>query len=229
MVASSVVLPLAFGLGMLHALDADHVVAVAGLAARCRSRRAAMAASARWAIGHGLSLWVIGAAVLLLGLAVPEDFSAGAERGVAVALVLIGIWVLWDLRRSGPHLHFHRHGRVGFHAHLHAHAGAEPGEVRAPHAHEHGAVTVGLLHGAAGSAPLLALLPLSQTGSPWLGLAYLILFGLGVLTAMVIFGGLFGGLLIWVAGRGRMLIKSLRLAVALSAIGLGAHMLHAGI
>lgn len=79
MVASGVVLPLAFGLGMLHALNADHVVAVAGLAARCRSRRAVMAANARWAIGHGLSLWAIGAAVLLLDMAVPEDCWSGSR------------------------------------------------------------------------------------------------------------------------------------------------------
>jgi high-affinity nickel permease len=82
------VLTLAFGLGLMHALDADHIMAVSGLASARPGRRRALAFCARWAIGHGLSLLSIGAAVLLLGLAIPVSLSAHAESLVGVVLML---------------------------------------------------------------------------------------------------------------------------------------------
>ncbi len=163
------VLTLAFGLGMLHALDADHIMAVSTLASTRSGRQRALAFCARWAIGHGLTLLTIGAAVLLLGMAIPARLSADAESLVGVVLVLIGAWVLWDLWRRRVHLHFHAHEGAITHAHWHL---DQPGAARRGehgHAHGHGAVLVGVMHGTAGSAPLLALLPMAQHG-PWFGL-----------------------------------------------------------
>lgn len=245
-----VVLSLAFGLGMLHALDADHIMAVTGLASRRPDWRTTLRFCLRWAIGHGVSLSVIGAGVLLLGMAIPDRLSAMAEHLVGVVLVAIGAWLLWSLYRRGAHLHFHVHDNAGhkriWHAHWHVHGRHAHGEhaahgqhavvthdhatvaspARNGHRHDHSAVLVGVLHGTAGSAPLLALLPLAKLGSPWLGLAYLVLFGLGVIAAMLIFGGVLGGVYAWLARFGDRLVRALRTAVALSSIGYGLFLLH---
>jgi ABC-type uncharacterized transport system, permease component len=222
------ILSLAFGLGLVHALDADHVMAVTGLASHCPDRRRSLTLSVRWAIGHGLSLLAVGTAVLLLGRAIPQALSALAEGAVGLVLIGIGLGLLWDLAHRRVHLHFHRHDGLPPHAHLHAHGRRTSrwAHQRDPHAHHHSAVLVGVLHGCAGSAPLLALLPLSQLGSPWLGLAYLFMFGLGTLVAMVVFGGVLGGLMAWLMHRGDRVIRSLRTAVAVSSIALGMDLLY---
>jgi ABC-type nickel/cobalt efflux system permease component RcnA len=154
------ILALAFGLGMLHALDADHIAAVANLAGHGPSRPHALLTGGLWALGHGLSLLLLGAAVLLLGMAIPERFSALAEHLIALVLIGIGLWVLWDLYRRQVHLHFHSHDGLLQHGHLHAHPrngsghgfalrGAHEGHPydhrdhrRDPHAHDHGALLV---------------------------------------------------------------------------------------
>ncbi|HEX9626070.1 MAG TPA: sulfite exporter TauE/SafE family protein [Acidiferrobacterales bacterium] len=213
------VLGLAFGLGLMHALDADHIMAVSGLASA--RRRGALAFCARWAVGHGLTLLGIGAAVLLLGMAIPERLSAVAEAAVGAVLIAIGAFVLWDLWRRRLHLHFHTHGGLPPHAHWHTHA-----RDRGAHRHRHGALLVGVMHGAAGSAPLLALLPVAGRTAPWFGMAYLLAFGVGVLAAMLVFGGLIGVVFERLSRRGDVLLRATRALVALGAMGFGAVLLH---
>lgn len=212
------VLALAFGLGLMHALDADHIMAVSGLASA--RRRGALAFCARWAVGHGLTLLGIGAVVLLLGMAIPERLSALAESAVGAVLVAIGIWVLWDLWRRRLHLHFHVHGGLPPHAHWHTHA-----HDRGAHRHRHGALLVGVMHGAAGSAPLLALLPAAGRTAPWFGMAYLLTFGVGVLVAMLVFGGVIGAVFGRISRRGENMFRTTRALVALSSMGFGAVLL----
>jgi sulfite exporter TauE/SafE len=88
-------------------------------------------------------------------------------------------------------------------------------------------VLVGVLHGTAGSAPLLVLLPLSQMSSPWVGLAYLLLFGVGVFFAMLLFGGALGQLFDLARNWGQQFINGLRILVSLVSIGFGASLLFA--
>lgn len=222
------ILSLAFGLGLLHALDADHIMAVSGLAARRPSLRNSLRFCARWAVGHGLTLLLIGSAVLLLGMAIPEQLSTWAETFIGAVLVAIGVWILWDLLRSRAHLHFHDHDDLPRHAHWHAHHDHSVPHSEEAHQHRHSAVLVGILHGAAGSAPLLALIPLAGLGgSPWLGMAYLGLFGFGVLLAMFLFGGLLGSTFAWIDRWGTRALRITRSGVAISAVGFGLYLLQA--
>jgi ABC-type nickel/cobalt efflux system permease component RcnA len=118
------------------------------------------------------------------------------------------------------HIHFHRHDQLPRHAHWHRHQESVDHQ-RDPHHHQHAAVLVGLVHGTAGSAPLLGLLPLAKLGSPLLGLGYLAMFSLGVLLTMTVFGGLFAGLLSRIAHWGDRAIRGLRALIGGGAITLG--------
>ncbi len=182
------VFALAFLIGMRHALEADHLAAVASLVARGASLRAAAARGAAWGLGHALTLLAVGGIALLFGAEIPPGWERAAEAGVGVVLVALGLDVLRRLRRDRVHVHFHRHadGVVHLHAHGHAPGGAHE---RASHEHDHQlpgrAIWVGAAHGLAGSAALL-LLTLQSVASPGLGLTYIALFGLGSVAGMAL-------------------------------------------
>ena len=218
------ILSLAFGLGIIHALDADHIMAVSGLASTRPDARNCLRFCLRWAVGHGTSLLLIGLLVFTLGLAIPHSLSHYAENAVGILLIAIGVWILWELIRSNAHLHFHKHDDLPEHAHWHQHADKNDHH-NDPHAHKHSAVIVGLLHGTAGSAPLLVLIPMAQLESAWLGMGYLVLFSLGVLLAMLFFGGLLGKVYKSLSKWGNRAVHLLRLLIAMSAITFGLHLM----
>lgn len=220
------VFSLAFGLGMLHALDADHVMAVSGLCSTRPGWRTSLSFCLRWALGHGISLLLIGVAVILFGMSIPVALSGVAESMVALVLIGIGAYVIWDLWRRRAHLHFHYHDDLPRHAHWHTHPGGGGGEhQKERHVHGHGAMMVGVLHGMAGSAPLLALIPLSRLGSPWVAALYLLVFSLGVLVAMLLFGGVLGGVFGLLSRWGTRLVYSLRLLVGCGSMLFGGYLL----
>lgn len=181
------VLGLGFLIGMKHALEADHVAAVASLATGQRSFGETTRLGVAWGLGHTVTLFLIGGVVLALDTVVPETVARVLEFAVGLMLVALGIDVIVRLRRGKAHFHAHDHGGARhFHAHRHR---AEERHDRAAHAHVHPrglplrAMVVGLVHGMAGSAALV-LLTLSTIQSPWMGMAYMALFGLGSMVGM---------------------------------------------
>ncbi|HEY4134450.1 MAG TPA: urease accessory protein [Alphaproteobacteria bacterium] len=192
------VLLLGLFLGMKHAMEADHVAAVASLAARSGTVGEAARLGVAWGMGHTLTLFVIGAAVLLLGAAIPETATHVLEFAVGVVLVGLGIDVVRRMLKEGVHVHAHQH-QGERHLHLHQHDNvAAPAAVAhsatphavTSHAHAHKrvlplrALCVGLVHGMAGSAALIVL-TLGSIQSVWLGVAYIGLFGIGSIAGML--------------------------------------------
>jgi hypothetical protein len=179
-----------FLFGLRHALDADHIAAVASLATRTRSAGETMRVGLAWGLGHALTLFLVCAAVLALDLGLPERVAHVAEFLVGAMLVALGFDVVRRTVRERLHVHAHRHDGNRPHVHIHSHAG----EVRhddASHAHAHAAglpkraVMVGLMHGLAGSAALL-LLSVGASGSITFGLLYVALFGIGSMVGMAV-------------------------------------------
>ena len=183
-------LVLGFFLGMRHALEADHVAAVAALATRSSSRRDIIRVATVWGVGHTTALVLFGSVVLGLEATVPARVSAGFEAMVGIVLVVLGVNVLRRLRRARVHFHVHEHAGGVRHFHAHGHETARHDPQHHEHAHPRGlfgkAVLVGGLHGLAGSAALV-LLSLQAIHSTSRALAYLAVFGAGSILGMVLF------------------------------------------
>jgi hypothetical protein len=162
MLTSLSVLALGFLLGMRHATDPDHVVAVATIVSQQRSVARAAGIGALWGAGHTATIVLVGGAILLFRLAVPPRLGLAMEFAVAMMLVLLGVRTL----RAGA-LWPRGGGRRA--------AGLSP--VRP--------VLVGFVHGLAGSA-FVVMLVLTAIPSPVVGIAYLLVFGVGTVAGMTL-------------------------------------------
>lgn len=181
-----------FLLGLQHALEADHIAAVSTIATGQKGFGRIVRHGAAWGIGHAAMLGGFGGAVYALKLSLNERLATGLEFAVGAMLVLLGARALWLIVKSRIHFHVHRHGSGEVHVHAHSHAGdiADHRLSRHEHAHApHGwgrSLAVGVMHGLAGSAALVALAASSAPSMP-LGIAFMVLFGLGTIAGMALF------------------------------------------
>src|SRR5262245_31763771 len=113
-------------LGMRHALEADHLAAVASLATRSRSLRSTVAQGVAWGLGHTATLLAVGALCLALRSAIPPRLGEALEAVVGVMLLGLGADVLWRLRVRRVHVHVHRHTDGVVHLHAHSHSPDQP-------------------------------------------------------------------------------------------------------
>jgi ABC-type nickel/cobalt efflux system permease component RcnA len=153
-VQSLPVVVLGFLLGMLHATDADHVIAVSTIVSSQRSVGSAARVGFLWGVGHTCTVFVVGSAVVLFNLAIPPRLELAMEFCVALMLVLLGVLTLsrvsshvretltaalaegrWHHPHAepapGPHGHPHAHGDY-VHAHAHGHGAGEHGHADTP-------------------------------------------------------------------------------------------------
>jgi len=166
---------LGFILGMRHSSDPDHVVAVGTILSRQPSVRKGAMIGAVWGLGHTLTIFLVGSAIILFRISIPPRLGLGMEFMVAVMLILLGILNLTGLF---PRL------RSGF-------LGANREQLR----HRMKTTTsrhivlrslgVGIVHGLAGSAAV-ALLVLATIPSPGWAVCYLLVFGLGTIAGMTL-------------------------------------------
>ena len=103
---------LGFGLGLAHALDADHVMAVSALSNQRPSLRRSIRFSANWALGHSGVLLACGLALFALGVALPPALQQASEIAVGALLILLGLWCFWRFRQESIELQAHRHGDI---------------------------------------------------------------------------------------------------------------------
>src|SRR3954468_3669400 len=199
-----VVLLLAFALGLRHASDPDHLVAVSTLVADTRGRaaRAAARLGAAWGLGHAATLLAFGLPVLLLRSFLPHVVEQSAEALIGVIIVVLAARLLLRWRRGAYHVHVHAHeGRT--HAHVHSHAR------EAGHVHDHAvrtpakAFAIGLVHGTAGSAGVAVLL-IAAIPSTALACAALVVLVLGCALSMALMSAAVGGALNAATARRRL-------------------------
>jgi nickel/cobalt exporter len=228
------------GLGLLHALDADHVMAVSALSNRKPSLKRTLKFSAHWAFGHGSVLIVLGLLFFGLGVALPKAIQQIAESSVGVLLIVLGLACFWQFHKEkiilNKHTHEHSQGSIE-HTHLHVADHAKnhdtdnlnktdpkpesPQQVKEAHT----PVMVGILHGLAGSAPALALIPAMMHTSLAEAMGYLLLFSTGVLFSMVAFGLSFGLVQKQLQQKSVRVFNGSRKVIASAAVGIGCYWL----
>lgn len=176
---------LGFTLGLVHALDPDHLVAVGTVVSEEHAVRRSALLGAVWGLGHTTSLALVGLAVLTLHVTVPPMLAQGMEFGVALMIMLLGAALFWrSARQLIVHAHDHSH-RGGPHAHVHLHDGRTSDHDHHRFKSGQKAFAIGLVHGLAGSAAL-SLLVLATLPSLSLGLLYILVFGIGSTGAMLV-------------------------------------------
>jgi len=203
------IISVGFVLGMRHATDADHVVAVTTIVSRERSLGPAAWLGALWGVGHTVTIVIVGGAIILFNVVIPPRVGLLMELAVSLMLIALGVWNLRGTWRAlvemvrpaaaaHAHPHVHAHGDY-VHAHPHPHD-------REPHPHRLDQtplarldrsfrqlrayqivrpVVVGVVHGLAGSAAV-ALLVLTTIRTPSWAMAYLVLFGIGTVAGMLL-------------------------------------------
>jgi len=208
MVSFLSIIALGFFLGMRHATDPDHVIAVTTIVSRERRVSKSAWIGAFWGVGHTLTIFVVGAAIILFGLVIPPRIGLSMELAVGAMLILLGLFNVRSFFRAVPapvqtaivqvHSHHHAHGDY-IHTHPHSHS---------PEQHPHAAdetpvaridrvmmrftayrplrpLIIGIVHGLAGSAAV-ALLVLATIRDPRWAIAYLLVFGVGTIAGMMV-------------------------------------------
>ncbi len=169
-------------LGLKHAFDSDHLIAVSTIVTRERSAWRSLWIGLFWGIGHTFTLLMVGLIVLGLKKQIPPPVGLSLECLVGLVLIGLGLTTLYDCWRKWVHAHSHVHAGAP-HLHFHMH------EDSPAHQHPHPVrlgfrpLLVGMVHGLAGSAALM-LLVLATIPSPALGLMYIVIFGGGSIVSM---------------------------------------------
>jgi len=191
------IIALGFFLGMRHATDADHVVAVTTIVSRERSVRSAALIGVLWGLGHTITIFLVGSLIILFGIIIPPRLGLTMELSVGLMLILLGILNLsgmmrWITQNIAPG-HSHSRGTT-----VHTHTPQDSSEkaetslswldrtfgrvglyqVLRP-------LAVGIVHGLAGSAAV-ALLVLTTIRVPIWAMVYLLVFGLGTVAGMML-------------------------------------------
>jgi len=197
------IIAIGFFLGMRHATDPDHVIAVSTIVSHQKKTSRAALIGAMWGMGHTITILVVGTAIILFNLVIPARLGLGMELAVGFMLIVLGAWNLVSFFRDIPtqpeaHSHPHTHGDY-IHNHLHTHG---------PHGHSHAPeqtplakldrtfgkaslyqlarpLVVGIVHGLAGSAAV-ALLILASIQNPRWAILYLAVFGIGTIAGMML-------------------------------------------
>jgi len=204
------IVAIGFFLGVRHATDPDHVIAVTTIVSRQKKISRAALTGAFWGLGHTLTIFVVGAVIILFGVVIPARIGLSMELSVALMLIILGAMNVAAFLRSARsiakvegavatvHTHHHSHGDY-IHSHPHSHN---------PESHPHAPektplarmdrlfgrrelyrhlrpLLVGIVHGLAGSAAV-ALLVLTTIRDPRWAIAYLLVFGLGTVAGMML-------------------------------------------
>ncbi len=193
---------LGFLLGLRHATDADHVVAVTTIVSRENTLARAARVGALWGLGHSITLFVVGGAIVLFRLVIPPRIGLGLEFGVALMLILLG----FNNLRGGATPHSHDGDAIA------TGPGLRP-------------VVIGVVHGLAGSAAiaLLVLATIRETG--W-ALAYLAVFGVGTIAGMMVVTSLLAAPALYAGKRVVRFQRGIRLAAGALSLIFGALLAH---
>ncbi|WP_440877065.1 urease accessory protein UreH domain-containing protein [Thalassotalea sp. PLHSN55] len=155
--------------GVIHAFDADHIMAMASFSGQHRDKKSILTHTLKWGMGHGGVLVILGLLLIFVGFQLPQWFVHYAEILVGVVLIYLGLKLILFLHHSGV---FNLQSQL---SKIKIFTGK----------HDHTSLFIGMLHGVAGSAPLLVIMPNMQQAE---FILHISLFSLGCLVGMFCFG-----------------------------------------
>jgi high-affinity nickel permease len=181
------ILILGFFLGMRHATDPDHVVAVMTIVTKQRGVAKAGVIGALWGMGHTLTIFLVGTAIILFKVSIPPRLGLSMEFAVGLMLILLGVLNLtgvlrWLQMRFTPSMVMPQEQST-------PEIVSTEGNWLDRNLREMGLyntlrpLVIGTVHGLAGSAAV-AILVMTTIADPWWAIAYLLLFGLGTVAGM---------------------------------------------
>lgn len=192
------VLALGFLLGMRHATDPDHVMAVTTIVTHQRSLGRAVRTGMLWGLGHTTTILLVGGAIVVLKLQlseIPPRLGLSLEFAVAVMLIVLGLLTLaGDDRRVTE-------------------STARP-------------MTIGFVHGLAGSAAVATLPQMALIPDPLWALGYLAVFGIGTIAGMMLVTASIAAPSLLAAKRFSGMNRTLRIASGVASIGFGLLLVH---
>ncbi|RUL52146.1 urease accessory protein UreH domain-containing protein [Lysinibacillus antri] len=182
------ILALGFVLGIKHAIEPDHVIAVSTIASQSKKLWRSSLSGVFWGIGHTATLLIVCLILIFMKGEIPEKWAMSLEFLVGIMLVYLGITTILSLKNI--HLHQHKHDGE---EHKQAH------EYEGQHKHNHQlknvsyfkSMLIGLVHGLAGSGAMV-LLTMSTANSAWEGAIYILIFGAGTVIGMLFFTTIIG-------------------------------------
>jgi hypothetical protein len=235
------IIAIGFFLGMRHATDPDHVIAVTTIVSHQRKTARAALIGAFWGLGHTMTILVVGSAIILFNLVIPARVGLAMELSVGLMLIVLGVWNLASFMRSVPvatdhpviHSHPHSHGDL-VHTHVHVHAPESDlhalGDTSLSHLDKSLSkvgiyqfvrpLVVGIVHGLAGSAAVALLILASIRDSRW-AIAYLLVFGVGTIAGMMLITMGIASTLRVVGDRFQIFSRRLAMLTGLLSIGFG--------
>ncbi len=204
------IIAIGFFLGMRHATDPDHVIAVSTIVTRQRDTMRAALVGLCWGLGHTVTIFAVGGAIIVFNLVIPARIGLAMELAVGLMLILLGGWNLVSFMQAVPVEVSRSQAQAAVHSHPHSH-----GDYIHTHPHTHGVndhshsadqnplarldralgkrafyqllrpLVVGIVHGLAGSAAVALLILASIRNSTW-AIAYLLVFGIGTIAGMML-------------------------------------------
>ena len=214
---------------MLHVISGpDHLAAVSPLV--IESKRKAWKIGLSWGIGHITGMLLIGVLFLFFKEYIPlEKVSEYSDQLVGVVLIGIGFWSFYGIfkeKRTHKHPHIHSEEKPYIHIHKHEH-----NHIKSSHDHSHTKTTnqnsfssfgIGFLHGLAGIAHFILLLPVLGFESNTDGFQYVLGFGIGTIIAMTAYAIVLSKLTSFSKQQhNEVFFKGIRLAGGLFAIIIG--------
>ncbi len=211
---------LVFILGITHGFDVDHLAAITALASRGATKFETATLGFNFGLGHMLALFIFGVLGLLTGLAITPSFERAANIFGGLLLIILGGAIIYEEAQKKAYLHQHSHDHSKEpHDHYHIH---EKSPHKEEHKHAHQATVLGGLFAFSGLRSLLIMVPIVWAANIWDGFYYILIFGLGVILSMTLYGLLIGKFM-HITQDSVKIHRLTSLLTALISIGLGAY------
>ena len=201
-------------LGIRHSTDSDHVVAMSTLVTRQGSIRGCTTMGMLWGLGHTITIFLVGSAIILFGVVIPPRIGLSMEFSVALMLILLGVLNLSGVLKKITDRFTPASVRES------ATEASKAGTPKLGLFYTVRPLFIGLVHGLAGSAAV-ALLVLSTIRNPLWATAYLLVFGFGTMAGMMLMTAAISLPLLYTKSRFNKLTGHLTMASGIISVAFG--------